>query len=165
MVSGLRGPYPDALSLVALLGDRLVGHVLFTPAMIEVAQGSVVGAGPAPLAVLPSLQKQGIGARLVTSGLDHLRRAGTPSVVALGPTRVLFPIQFAAGLMFPDSLSVRGRLGRGFHDPDPERGAAAPRGRDCPLPAGVLGGSLTHPRRIRPWLPESTWKPARNPAR
>jgi putative acetyltransferase len=84
IVDQLRMSCPDALSLVAVVGNGLVGYVLFTPVTIEAAQRSIVGAGLAPLAVLPSLQKQGIGARLVTSGLDHLRRAGTPSVVVLG---------------------------------------------------------------------------------
>ena len=84
IVDQLRVSCPEALSLVALAGNRIVGHVLFTPVLIKAAQRSIVGAGLAPLAVLPSLQKQGVGARLVTSGLDHLRRAGTPFVVVLG---------------------------------------------------------------------------------
>jgi putative acetyltransferase len=84
IVDQLRVSCPDALLLVALAGNRIVGHVLFSPVVIEAAQRSIVGAGLAPLAVLPSLQKQGVGARLVTSGLDHLRRAGTPFVVVLG---------------------------------------------------------------------------------
>ena len=36
------------------------------------------------MAVLPSLQRQGIGSRLVVEGLARLRSAGCPFVVVLG---------------------------------------------------------------------------------
>jgi putative acetyltransferase len=105
IVDRLRVSCPDTLSLAALLGDRLVGHVLFTPVTIEAAQRGIAGAGLAPLAVLPDFQKQGIGARLVTGGLDRLRSAGTPFVVVtpvLFSVRFLPPSRFHIACPFPD---------------------------------------------------------------
>jgi GNAT superfamily N-acetyltransferase len=162
IVDGLRVSSPDTLSLVALLGDRLVGHVLFTPVTIEAAQRSIAGAGLAPLAVLPDFQKRGIGARLVRARSPQVGRHALRRRARI--YRVLFSVRFPAGVTFPDCLSVRGRPGRSVHDPDPERANTARRDWNGPLPAGVLGDPLTHPRRIHPWLPESTWKPGRSPA-
>ena len=42
------------------------------------------GLGLAPVAVLPSLQNQGLGSALVRAGLDKCRAIGTPWVVVLG---------------------------------------------------------------------------------
>ena len=52
------------LSLVAELDKQIVGHVLFTEIPIGASRALCVG----PLAVLPSLQGQGIGAALMQAG-------------------------------------------------------------------------------------------------
>jgi len=72
----------DVLTLVATADDALAGHILFT-------RGAVPGhARPAallaPLAVAPERQRQGIGNRLVRSGLERLRADGTGPVYVLG---------------------------------------------------------------------------------
>jgi putative acetyltransferase len=61
-----------------------VGHVLFSPAVIEGEHGKLAGSGLAPLAVLPEYQRQGIGSELVRAGIAHIRQSGCPYVIVLG---------------------------------------------------------------------------------
>ena len=73
------------LSLVAAQGDLIVGHILFSPVRIESEGGLFIAAvGLAPMAVLPELQKQGIGSQLVKHGLEQCRKDGHECVVVLG---------------------------------------------------------------------------------
>lgn len=83
LVERLRQGCTDSLSLVAE-DDAVVGHILFTSVAIESAGRSVLGMGLAPMAVLPSRQRQGIGTQLVKRGLDILRERGSPFVVVVG---------------------------------------------------------------------------------
>jgi putative acetyltransferase len=83
LVERLRQGCADALSLVAE-DDAVVGHILFTPVVVEGTGQQVVGMGLAPLAVLPDRQRQGIGSQLVRRGLDILRERGCPFVVVVG---------------------------------------------------------------------------------
>lgn len=69
VVEALRRSCPEGVSLVAEVDGTLVGHILFTPATIEGEGTRVVGAGLAPLAVLPASQGRGIGSALVRAGL------------------------------------------------------------------------------------------------
>jgi putative acetyltransferase len=60
----------------------VIGHILFTPVTVD--GSNTVGMGLAPMAVLPSQQRKGIGSQLVRHGLDHLRQTGCPFVIVLG---------------------------------------------------------------------------------
>ncbi len=84
LVDTLRRTCPDALSLVAAENDTLVGHVLFTPVVVEGAVRRVVGMGLGPMAVMPDRQRQGVGSRLVMEGLAVLRERRCPFVVVVG---------------------------------------------------------------------------------
>jgi putative acetyltransferase len=84
LVDRLRVSCPVRLSLVAERDSRPVGHILFTPAVIESPARRVVGMGLAPLAVLPEFQRRGIGGQLVEECLSRLRLRGEPFVVVLG---------------------------------------------------------------------------------
>ena len=83
LVEKLRQASLDALSLVAV-DDDVVGHILFTPVVVESVGRRVLGMGLAPMAVLPHRQRQGIGSQLVRRGLDILRERGCPFVVVVG---------------------------------------------------------------------------------
>jgi putative acetyltransferase len=83
LVEKLRANCAEALSLVAE-DDTVVGHILFTPVVVEDAGRPVAGMGLAPMAVLPDRQRQGIGSQLVRRGLDLLRERGCPFVVVVG---------------------------------------------------------------------------------
>ena len=83
LVDALReeGAHVPELCLVAVEGDEVVGHILFSRARL--ASGHEVLA-LAPMAVLPEHQRSGVGSQLAT---DALRRAATtdfPLVVVLG---------------------------------------------------------------------------------
>jgi len=84
IVDKLRVSCDRLLSLVAVRNGRIVGHILFSPVVLESESGDRNGMGLGPMAVLPSLQRQGIGSRLVEEGLARMRWAGCPFVVVLG---------------------------------------------------------------------------------
>ena len=84
LVDLLREASKATISLVATFDDKLVGHILFSPVTIEFNPKNLKGLGLAPIAVLPEHQKQGIGSRLVTQGLEESRKKGYDLVVVLG---------------------------------------------------------------------------------
>jgi putative acetyltransferase len=83
LVERLRQACGDAVSLVAV-DDGIVGHILFTPVVVEGGGRRVVGMGLAPMAVHPDWQRRGIGSQLVRSGMDIVRERGYPFVVVVG---------------------------------------------------------------------------------
>ena len=82
IVDKLRASCSEYLSLVAVDGHEVVGHILFTPVNVE--RHGVAGMGLAPMAVSPSRQREGIGSLLVQLGLRRLRDSSCPFVVVLG---------------------------------------------------------------------------------
>jgi predicted N-acetyltransferase YhbS len=73
-----------SLSLVAVENDQLVGHILFTKAVLKGANTPVSIRLLAPLAVLPEAQAQGVGRKLIKEGLNQLRDTGVDLVFVLG---------------------------------------------------------------------------------
>jgi len=84
IVDALRRRGAFTLSLVAILADQVVGHILFTPVTIDSGNSSFEALGLGPMAVLPPYQKMGIGSKLIRAGLDQCRQAGHGIVVVLG---------------------------------------------------------------------------------
>jgi putative acetyltransferase len=80
IVDALRENGAASLSLVAVDGTAVVGHIMFSPLSV----GPLVGVGLGPMAVLPSHQRQGIGSRLVRAGIERLKGTGCPFVVVIG---------------------------------------------------------------------------------
>jgi putative acetyltransferase len=80
----LRKNCPQGVSLVAEREEAVVGHIPFTPALIEDGGVQTAGMGLGPLAVAPECQRQGIGSALVRAGLEAVRGAGTLFVVVIG---------------------------------------------------------------------------------
>lgn len=68
------------LSLVAELGGRIIGHILFT----EVQIGNHTELALAPLAVLPRYQNQGIGMALIQKGHEKAQELGYHYAIVLG---------------------------------------------------------------------------------
>jgi len=71
------------VSLVAVVDDKPVGHVLFTAAVLKPETAYRVSL-LAPLGVIPDYQRQGIGGMLIAGGLACLRHAGVRLVFVLG---------------------------------------------------------------------------------
>ena len=72
------------LSLVAEIGSRIVGHILFYPIEVK-SEGKVFHSlALAPMAVLPEFQRQGFGSQLVREGLKRARDLGFKSAIVLG---------------------------------------------------------------------------------
>jgi len=84
LVDAVRTAGAATLSLVAVLKDELVGHILFTPVTVQSPKGDFEAVGLAPMAVMPGLQRNGIGSQLVSRGLAELRAAGHEVVVVVG---------------------------------------------------------------------------------
>ncbi len=83
LVDQLRQQNAFTLSLVAVIDEVIVGHLLFTPATI-VPQTPIALAALGPVAVLPAYQSQGIGSQLITSGLNTCQERGYEAVAVLG---------------------------------------------------------------------------------
>jgi putative acetyltransferase len=84
LIDQLREQEAVLLSLIAEVEQQAVGHILFSRMFIDTADGAMPAAALAPMAVLPSHQRQGIGASLIWRGLDLLRGAGEQAVIVLG---------------------------------------------------------------------------------
>ncbi len=84
LVDALRAAGALTLSLVAEADGEIVGHIAFSPVVVDSAGRTSQGVGLAPMAVAPAYQRRGIGGRLVGEGLRRLRDAGHRFCVVLG---------------------------------------------------------------------------------
>jgi putative acetyltransferase len=83
LVDALRRQARPLVSLVAEHAGEVVGHILFTPVTLA-GQPQLRIMGLAPLAVLPALQRQGVGSALTRAGLARCAEQGADAVVVLG---------------------------------------------------------------------------------
>jgi putative acetyltransferase len=84
LVDSVRPVVRPFISLVAVLEDKVVGHILFTPVAIEGDTKAWRAMALGPMSVLPKYQNQGIGSRLVLAGLEACRQINEPVVFVLG---------------------------------------------------------------------------------
>jgi len=84
IVDKLRDYSEGLCSLVAVENGKVVGHILFSPAEIEGPHGIIKGMGLAPMAVLPDMQRMGIGTQLINTGVEELRKLQCPFIIVLG---------------------------------------------------------------------------------
>ncbi len=77
------GFIPD-LSLVAEQDGQIVGHVLFSRAAIRTESRDIPVLVLAPIAVVPELQNQGIGSKLIQAGLERARELDEKIVLLVG---------------------------------------------------------------------------------
>ena len=74
IVKRLREANALTLSLVAELDGKIVGHVAFSAVTINGEYQGWYGLGP--VSVIPELQKQGIGSKVIREGLSLLKEKG-----------------------------------------------------------------------------------------
>jgi putative acetyltransferase len=94
LVDRLRAAGALTLSLVAEEGGALVGHIAFSPVLID--GRSLEWHGLAPVAVRPDRQNGGIGGKLVREGLARLVASGSKGCVVLGNPAYYQRFGFAA---------------------------------------------------------------------
>jgi putative acetyltransferase len=84
LVDALRAAGRLSISLVAVDGGAVVGHIGFSPITVE---GTTLGLGLAPLVVRADRRRHGVGERLVRDGLALCRNLAVGLVVVLGDPR------------------------------------------------------------------------------
>jgi len=76
--------FTEELSLVAELNGQVVGHILFTPIIIDNNPQQFQSLVLAPVSVLPEFQKMGIGGQLICSGHQKAVELGFQSAILIG---------------------------------------------------------------------------------
>jgi putative acetyltransferase len=82
LVDALRRDARPLVSLVADADDAIVGHIMFSPVTLD--SDPMLMMGLAPMAVVPTRQRRGIGGALVRDGLARCRALGAAAVVVVG---------------------------------------------------------------------------------
>lgn len=101
LVDALIAAGSDVLELVAEENGNIIGHILFSRLMIKGLDNSFSAVALAPLAVLPAMQRRGIGAALIEEAHRRLQEQGEQLSVVLGEPayygRFLYTHNRAAG--------------------------------------------------------------------
>lgn len=97
LVDALRRDDPQAVSLVAVEAGTVVGHVMFTRALLDAPRQLVTVRVLSPLGVLPQRQRQGVGSALVREGLRRMDGDGVPLVFLEGSPSYYPRLGFTAG--------------------------------------------------------------------
>ena len=84
LVDRLRAEHHVLVSLVAELDSVIVGHILFSRMWINTKSGHIAAVALAPVAVLTTHQRKGIGGLLIRHGLELLRSRGESIVIVVG---------------------------------------------------------------------------------
>ena len=72
IVEALRHAQALTISLVAEVEGRIIGHVAISP--VSISSGATDWYGLGPVSVLPDMQRQGVGSRLIETVLAQLRK-------------------------------------------------------------------------------------------
>jgi len=83
LVDALRQQAAPVVSLVADEDGQVFGHIMFSPVVLS-GHHLLRIMGLAPMAVLPPMQKRGVGTALVRAGIDRCRELDCQAVVVLG---------------------------------------------------------------------------------
>jgi putative acetyltransferase len=84
LIEKLRAAGLVITSLVAVEGNKTIGHILFSRLPIEVDGRTVNAAALAPMAVKPNHQRHGVGTKLIEEGLARLREKPVEAVLVVG---------------------------------------------------------------------------------
>lgn len=82
IIAELRAAGALAVSLMAEVDGRAVGHIAFSP--VTISDGSEGWYGLGPVSVLPEYQRRGIGSALIAEGLARLRALGARGCCLVG---------------------------------------------------------------------------------
>jgi len=84
LVDKLRSRGVLTISLVAVQDGEVVGHIAFSPVVVEPETSGFMAITLGPIAVLPAHQRKGIGLQLVRAGLEECQRLGHEIVFLVG---------------------------------------------------------------------------------
>jgi putative acetyltransferase len=100
LVTQLRRDGDATISLVAVAGGAVIGHVLLSP-----MSAPFRALGLAPLSIVPEHQKQGVGTALMNAAIAQTRQGGWSAIFVLGDPvyygRFGFRADLAAGFSSP----------------------------------------------------------------
>ena len=82
IVEALRHAQALTISLVAEAEGHIIGHAAASP--VSISNGATDWYGLGPVSVLPGMQRQGVGSRLIETGLAQLRKKSAAGCVVLG---------------------------------------------------------------------------------
>ncbi len=120
IVDALRAAGALTVSLVAVEGEDIVGHVAFSPVTIGgVAAPGWYGVGP--LSVRPDRQRRGAGTALMKEGIAGVRRPGARGCVLAGDPAYYARFGFggSGGLSYPGLPPTHFRVLRFGPEEDP----------------------------------------------
>ncbi len=82
IIKALRAAKAITVSLVAVAGGKVVGHIAFSP--VTISDGSAGWYGLGPISVLPELQRRGIGKSLMREGLAAIQALSAKGCMLVG---------------------------------------------------------------------------------
>ena len=120
VINRLREAGAISVSLVAEMDGQVVGHVAFSVVTINGEDIDWYGLGP--VSVLPKLQKQGIGSKLIREGLSFIRKKGAKGCVLEGDPGYYnrFGFKSYPGLFYEGAPDPKYFMALPFYDEVPE---------------------------------------------
>ena len=88
------------LSLVACMGNEIIGHILFSKITIKNDTEEFESLALAPMSIIPEFQGLGIGSELIKKGLQKATKLGYNSVIVLGHENYYPKFKFTAASQF-----------------------------------------------------------------
>lgn len=82
IIEALRAAKALAVSLVADVSGRVIGHIAFSP--VTISDGTPNWYGLGPVSVLPEYQRKGIGKALIKEGLSRLKELNAQGCCLVG---------------------------------------------------------------------------------
>ncbi len=84
IVDALRSSNNLILSLVAVVDEKVIGHIAYSPMVFDDPDSSVKAVALAPMAVHPDMQNKGIGSKLIRESLKELKTQDLDLVFLIG---------------------------------------------------------------------------------
>jgi len=100
IVDKIREACDEIISLVAVEGEKVVGHIFFSPAEINYKGKAIKGMGLAPMAVHTSYQNKGIGSLLVDDGIKKVKETSCSFIIVLGHDKYYLRFGFETASMY-----------------------------------------------------------------
>lgn len=120
VINGLRDTGAIVVSLVAEMDNKVVGNIVFSLVTINGENKNWYGLGP--ISVLPELQLQGIGSKLIKEGLSQIREIGAQGCVLEGNPEYYnrFSFKTYPGLFYEGAPAPEYFMALPFYDEVPQ---------------------------------------------